>query len=67
MSKQTTTPKTYGVKSIIIALLPYFVIWTMVVGLSGVITGWVARSDDNGRIQTAANQLVEDLAKELKQ
>ncbi len=67
MSKQTTTPVTHTKKAVAIALAPYIVILVMATTLGGTILGWTLRSDDNGRVQAAANQLVENLAKELKQ
>lgn len=67
MSKPTTTTTpTHTKKAVAIALAPYIVILVMATAFGGVVLGWTLRSEDNGRIQHAANSLVEDLAKELK-
>ena len=63
---QPKTPVTHTKKAVAAALAPYLVILIIASTFGGVVLGWTMRSDDNGRIQAAANSLVEDLAKELK-
>ena len=63
---QPKTPVTHTKKAVAAALAPYLVILIIASTFGGVVLGWTLRSDDNGRVQAAANNLVEDLAKELK-
>ena len=53
--------KTYTVKQIFWAVLPWALITLASVALAFTVTGWVLRSNDMSRVQSEARVLVESL------
>lgn len=55
--------KTYTIKQIIIALLPYLIILLIALPTIGGVIGWTMRSNFAAEVQTAATQDVQDFLK----
>lgn len=69
MSKEKEEKK-YSTKSIINAILPWGIIYTMLIGGAGLLIGWTERSEHEGRINALtlqnATQIVDERIAELK-
>lgn len=65
MKTNTPTQPKQPKKVQVSVALPWTIIVIVAFTLAGICTGWVLRSDDNGRIEQSASNLVKTVA-ELK-
>jgi len=55
--KEAKAPKTVQVK----LLVPYAIIISIVIALGGIATGWIAKSNDEARVNAAVSSQVSQL------